>query len=132
MLTAQIRCLQDPGWLSKLHSSHYDFPELARAAQASSCRISNSMRWMQTEIREGYPLFFGFGREVLVLLVACVTVDGHFGVLAHPCDRVRGDPFSSDWNVHPATFHRALAPTERVEVARNWRLPKALCLTALH
>ena len=132
MLASQVACLNKPGWLSKLHPPEHDFPEFATAVNASCCRIGRSMRWMQTEIRHGYPLFVGPDRSVLVLVVACLVADGVFGVVGHRCTRVRGDAIASDWTVLAEIDHHALVSTDYVEVARGWRQPHRDCLTVLH
>jgi hypothetical protein len=132
MFTSQIACLSQAAWLSRLHLPQFDFPEFATAAKASCCRISRSMRWMQTEIRHGYPLYVGLDRSILVLVVACIIVDGCVGVVGNRCNRVRGDAISSDWKVHAEIDHHALVSTDYVEVARAWRKPHGDCLTVLH
>ena len=90
------------------------------------------MRWNQTLIRHGSPLFVGPDRSVLVLVVACLVVDGTFGVVGHRCTRVRGDVITSDWTVLAEIDHHALVSTDYVEVARGWRRPHGDCLTVLH
>jgi hypothetical protein len=128
MLTAQICSLNEiPAWLSKLHVPEKDFPEFAHG-----CRMSKGMRWMDSNIKHGNPLFIGVGQQILVLVVACIAVDGNFGVLGHQCHRVRGGPYSSDWKLQPAIIHRALMSTETIDVARHWRFVHADCLTVLH
>ena len=128
MLTAQICSLNEiPAWLSKLHGPENDFPE-----SAHGCRMSKGMRWMDSNIKHGNPLFIGVGQAILVLVVACIAADGNFGVLGHQCHRVRGGPYSSDWKVQPAIIHRALVPTDTIDVARHWRFAHADCLTVLH
>ena len=132
MLASQVACLNKPGWLSKSNPPEHDFPEFATAVNASCCRIGRSMRWKQTLIRHGSPLFVGPDRSVLVLVVACLVVDGTFGVVGHRCTRVRGDVITSDWTVLAEIDHHALMSTGYVEVARGWRRPHGDCLTVLH
>ncbi len=79
MLTAQICSLNEfPAWLSKLNVPENDFPEFAHG-----CRMSKGMRWMDSDIKHGNPVFIGVGQAILVLVVACIAVDGNFGVLGH-------------------------------------------------
>ena len=130
MLTAQIGSLIDnPGWLSKLHEPTLDFPEFARG-----CRMSKGMRWMGCVVTCGQPLFVGPGHAILVVVVACVAVDGSFGILGHECLRARGaDAYSSDWTLQPVIVHRGLVPADTIAVARHWRFTQADgMLTVLH
>ena len=90
------------------------------------------MRWVQTEIRHGYPIYVGIECSMLVLAVACIIVDGCSGVIGNRYNRVRGDAVSSDCKAHAYIDHHALVPTGHVEVARAWRRPDRDCLPVLH
>ena len=127
MLTAQIGILNDtPGWQSRLKLPEYDFADLA-----PGCRMSSAMTWLGCAVSHGNPLFVGRGHAVLLLVVACVTLDGSFGVLAHPCRQLRGGVYSSELAVHPAIDHRKLVSTDVIRVARHWRF-RGDRLTVLH
>ncbi len=101
MLTAQICSLNEiPAWLSKLHGPENDFPEFAHG-----CRMSKGMRWMDSDIKHGNPLFIGVGQTILVSVVACIAVVGvlgqdaiEFGVgLTHPIGRCSQLSFTAHW-----------------------------------
>ena len=87
---------------------------------------------MQTEIRHGYPIYVGIERSILVLVVACIIVDGCFGAIGDRCNRVRGDAISSDRKLRADIDRHALVPTDYVGVAQAWRMPHGDCLTVLH
>jgi hypothetical protein len=128
MLMAQITSLDDnPGWVSRLKAPECDFDDLAHG-----CRMSKGMRWLGCVVSHGDPLFVGRGHAVLLLVVACVTVDGSFGVLAHQCRQILGCVYSSEWAVQPAIVHRKLVPTDVIRVARHWRFTDASRLTVLY
>ena len=117
MLTAQIGCLTDnPGWVTSLHDPAWDFDDLGPGA-----RMSKGMRWMDCKVVCGNPLFVGHGHAFLILVVACVAVDGRFGVLGHQCLEVRGGTYSSEWAVQSPIGQRFLVPTDAIQVARHWR-----------
>ena len=129
MLTAQIGCLTDnPGWVTSLHDPAWGFDDLGPGA-----RMSKGMRWMDCKVVCGNPLFVGHGHAFLILVVACVAVDGRFGVLGHQCLEVRGGTYSSEWAVQPPIGQRLLMPTDATQVARHWRFSADRSrLTVLH
>lgn len=130
MLMAQIGCLNDnPGWVTRLDDPAWDFDDLGPGA-----RMSRGMRFMDCKVVCGNPLFVGHGHAFLILVVACVAVDGRFGVLGHQCLRVRGgDPYSSEWAVQPPIGQRLLVPADAIQVARHWRFAADRSrLTVLH
>ena len=126
---AQVGCLSDdPGWVSRLDDPARDFDDLGPVA-----RMSRGMRFMDCKVVCGNPLFVGGGHAFLILVVACIAVDGRFGVLGHQCLRVGGDPYSSEWAVQPAIGQRLLAPADAMQVARHWRFTADRSrLTVLH
>ena len=94
--------------------------------------MSKGMRWMDCVVGHGNPLFFGNGHAILVLVVACVAVDGRFGVLGHSCLRLRGDAYTSEWAAQPAIVCRWLVSTDAIRVAPHWRVTDVGRLTVLH
>ena len=125
---SQITTLDnEPGWVSSLKAPECDFDDLAHG-----CRMSKGMRWLGCVVSHGDPLFVGRGHAVLLLVVACVTVDGSFGVLAHQCRQILGSAYSSEWAVQPAVVCRTLVSTDIIRVARHWRFTDASRLTVLY
>lgn len=130
MLMAQIGCLtaDNPAWVTRLNDPAWDFDELGPGA-----RMSRGMRFMDCKVVCGNPMFVGHGHTFLILVVACVAVDGRFGVLGHQCLRVEGDPYSSEWAVQPPIGQRLLVQTDAIQVARHWRfVADRSRLTVLH
>ena len=129
MLTAQISALLDaPPWLPQLHHPTCDFDEVAPGA-----RMSRGMRLKGCTVVCGNPMFINRGHAFLIWVVACVAVDGRFGVLGHQCVAVGRDTYSSEWDVQPAIGQRFLEPADAVQVGHHWRF--SACrnrLTVLH
>ena len=128
MLMAQIGCLTDkPAWVTRLKDPAWDSDDLGPDA-----RMSRGMQFMNCEVVCGNPMFVGHGHAFLILVVACVAVDGRFGVLGHQCLRVQGGPYSSEWAVQPPIGQRLLVQTDAIQVARHWRYADRSRLTVLH
>ena len=90
MLCSQIATLsENPPWVQRLHNS------AACEELDPGARIGTSMRYNDCDIARGNLLFIGYGRAVLMLVVACVEVDDRFCVLGHQCLQGRTCPYSS-------------------------------------
>ena len=127
MLTAQISCLDEAPWLSRLDNAAHECPELGH-----SCRLSRGMTWMGTHVRHGNPLFVGRGHVTLVLVVACVAVGDRFGIMVRPCVQVGAAVYSSEWSVQNVIVRRDLVPTDVLNAAQNWRYASFDRLVVLH
>jgi len=131
-LSQQIRQLSSPGWLNGLAGKTFPFPELMEVAQAMRCDIGRQMRWSNCTLKSGNFVFLDAKRSMLFVVVACVTADDTFGVLARPAKLRSRTAYSSQWVLdknslcfrrlldgHPvlhAAFHRSDADQGCVDV----------------
>ena len=116
MLCSQIATLsRNSHWILRLHNS------AACEELGPGARIGTSMRYNDCDIARGNLLFIGYGRAVLMLVVACVEVDDRFCVLGHQCLQGQTCPYSSQWAVQAPICQHFLMPPDAIAVARSWR-----------
>lgn len=116
MLLAQIGVLEDnPSWVSRLRP-----PEIPCDELGLGCVMGNGMRWKGCNAQCG-PLFIGRGNANLVWVDACITLDGSFGIVGHPCVHILHDTYAATWAVSGDIVRKWLVHTDVIRMAKHWR-----------
>ncbi len=117
MINSQLRMLSDPGWASRLLKPIKECPDLAIALGASSVTIASAMHYRGVTVRRGCASFLGQGMDTLVIVIACISADGMFGIIFRKCHQLCKSNFKSTWRVLPGV------ECQMVDVANALFLP---------
>ena len=75
------------------------YPEMAGSLQAQSVSIARTMSWRGTPVAAKDVIFLDYDYRYLSIVVACLAIDGAFGLVIRYCRRIRGTDTASCWRV---------------------------------
>ena len=132
MLAESFRQLERPSWAGHhFDSTEHDCPELAVALGVARCRLGLRLRWQDTAIRAGQPLFVKDDKTLLLVVACCISADDILGLLVHECHLIHADALTSRWAPSARIQHRPLMPGQRLLTPPFWRHQHSQCLICL-
>ena len=133
---ALVRCLNSQAGMLKMASwrDHLEgsvpCPELLPPG-ATQAHVAANMRWHHQRLGHGDVVFLDLERTSLVVIVACVCVDGSYSLVVKACTRVSVAAFSSVWRIDGENALYELSD-ERVVKTSFHRYPSCDRIVVLH